>query len=212
MIRCVALGVAMAGLASAALAVDLTPDAAAIARAAAEGRAMYKPTLGYEMADHVVYEVRDARAIDPADGNVDAVVAATPLERTRHAAYLGQYEQRALPPEEAYRKGGVGPGQIAFIVFAHGSDDADMEFPGKFSGAVLAIGGKQLTASAVDRGGPSFSTYPLSTRGRTRFVATITYRFDLTGIADAAHARARLAFTDATGKSFDLPVDLASFR
>jgi len=173
---------------------------------------MYKPTLGYEMADHVVYEVRDARAIDPADGSVDAVVIATPLERTRHAAYFGQYEKRALTPAEAFRKGGVGAGQIAFIVFAHGDDDADMEFPGKFSVATLAIGGRQLTASAVDRGGPSFSTYPLSTRGRTRFVATITYRFDLRGIADAAHAKARLAFTDATGKSFDLPVDLAAFR
>ncbi len=212
MIRFVALGVAIAAFARPAFAVDLAPDAAAIARAAADGRAMYKPTLGYELADHVVYEVRDARAIEPGDGSVDAVVLATPLERTRHAAYFGQYEKSALSPAEAYRKGGLDAGQIAFIVFAHGSDEADMEFAGKFSVATLAIGGRQLAATAVDRGGPSISTYPLSTTGHMRFVATIIYRFDLTGVVDAARGKARLAFTDATGKSFDLPVDLAAFR
>jgi hypothetical protein len=212
MIRRVALGVAMLGLGGPALAIDLAPDGAAIARAAAEGRAMYKPSLGYDLADHVVYEVRDARAIDPKDGNVDAVVLATPLERTRHAAYLGQYEQHALAPAEAYRRGGLGAGQIAFIVFAHGSDEADMEFPAKFSTATLTIAGKQLAAVAVDRGGPSFSTYPLSTTGRSRFVATISYRFDLRTVPGAATAQGRLGFTDATGKPFDLPVNLAVYR
>ena len=212
MIRYAALGAAIAASGAPALAVDLTPDAAAIARAAADGRAMYKPAFGYALADHVVYEVRDARAIDPADGSVDAVVLATPLERTRHAAYFGQYEKRAISPAEAYRKGGLGAGQIAFIVFAHGGDEADMEFPAKFSVATLAIGRNQVAATAVDRGGPSISTYPLSTTGHMRFVATITYRFDLTGIADAGQGKARLGFTDASGKSFDLPVDLAAFR
>jgi hypothetical protein len=212
MIRVVALGVAIVAFARPALAVDLAPNAAALARAVADGRAMYKPSVGYDLADHVVYEVRDARAIDPKDGNVDAVVIATPLERTRHAAYFGQYEKRALAPAEAYRKGGLGNGQIAFIVFAHGGDEADMEFPARFSAATLTIGTKQLAATAIDRGGPSISTYPLSTSGHTRFVATITYRFDLAGVADAARAKGRLGFTDATGKSFDLTVDLAAFR
>jgi hypothetical protein len=212
MMRALALGIAILALAAPARAVDLAPDAAAIARAAAEGRAMYKPTVGYGLHDYAIYAVRDARAIDPADGSVDAVVIATPLERTRHAAYFGAYEKRALPPAEAFRKGGLGPGRIAFIVFAHGGDEADMEFPGKFSTATLVIGGRTLAATAIDRGGPSPSTYPRSTRGRTRFVATITYRFDLSGIPDAGRARARLDFTDASGKSFDLPVDLAAFR
>ncbi len=94
MTRVLVLGVALAALARPALAVDLAPDAAAIARAAADGRAMYKPSYGYDLADHVVYQVRDARAIDPNDGSVDAVVLATPLERTRHAAYFGQYQQQ----------------------------------------------------------------------------------------------------------------------
>jgi hypothetical protein len=212
MIRFVALGVAMLALGRPALAVDLAPDAAAIARAAADGRAMYKPSFGYDLADHVVYEVRDARAIDPKDGSVDAVVLATPLERTRHAAYFGQYEQHALAPSEAYRKGGLAAGQVAFIVFAHGSDEADMEFPAKFSTASLTIAGKPLSASAVDRGGPSFSTYPLATTDRSRFVATITYRFDLQTVPGAATAQGRLAFTDASGKSFDLPVNLGVYR
>lgn len=212
MMRFAALTAAVIALPMPAMAVDLAPDAAAIARAVADGRAMYRPAYGYDLADHVIYEVRDARAIDPADGSVDAVVLATPLERTRHAAYFGQYEKQALSPEEAFRRGGLAANQIAFIVFAHGGDDADMEFPGKFSAATLAIGGRQLAATAIDRGGPSISTYPLSTKGRMRFVATISYRFDLTGIAEGAEGKARLAFTDASGKSFDLPVDLAAFR
>jgi hypothetical protein len=212
MMRFVALGVAMAGLGGTALAVDLAPGAAAIARAAADGRAMYKPSYGYSLADHVVYEVRDARAIDPRDGSVDAVVLATPLERTRHAAYLGQYEQHALAPADAYRKGGLGAGQVAFIVFAHGGDEADMGFPAGFSTATLTIAGRPLAAVAVDRGGPSFSTYPLATKARTRFVATITYRFDLRTVPGAATAQGRFAFTDATGKAFDLLVNLGAYR
>jgi hypothetical protein len=211
-IRSLALGVAVVGFTAPAAAVDLAPDAAAIARAAAEGRAMYQPALGYALQDHVVYAVHDARGIDPADGSVDAVVLATPLERTRHAAYFGQYQKHALAPSEAYRQGGLGAGRIAFIVFAHGSDEADMEFADKFSPAILSIGDRQLSATAVDRGGPSPSTYPLSRTGHMRFVATITYHFDLTGVAGAAQAKARLAFTDASGKTFDLPVDFAAFR
>jgi hypothetical protein len=212
MTRVLALGVALAALARPALAVDLAPDAAAIARAAADGRAMYKPSYGYDLADHVVYQVRDARAIDPNDGSVDAVVLATPLERTRHAAYFGQYQQTALAPGDAYRKGGLDAGQIAFIVFAHGSNEGDMEFPARFSAASLTIGGHQLATIAVDRGGPSFSTYPLATKDRSRFVATVTYRFDLATVPGAATAAGRLAFTDATGKAFDLPVNLGAYR
>jgi len=212
MIRLLATGVAIGALMAPALAADLAPDAAAIARAAAEGRAMFKPSQGYELQDHVVYAVRDARDIDPADGSVDAVVLATPLERTRHAAYFGAYQKIAMPPAEAFRKGGLGAGQVAFIVFAHGDDEADMEFPDKFAPASLTIGGRTLAPAAIDRGGPSPSTYPLSAHGRSRFVATITYRFDLSGIAGANEAKARLAFTDASGKSFDLPVDFALFR
>lgn len=212
MIRALAIGLAIVGPIAPALAVDLAPDAAAIARAAAEGRAMFKPTQGYALQDHVVYAVRDARAIDPADGSVDAVVLATPLERTRHAAYFAAYQKIAMRPADAFRKGGLGAGEIAFIVFAHGDDESDMEFPDKFSPASLTIGGRTLAPAAIDRGGPSPSTYPLSTHGRSRFVATITYRFDLSGIAGAGGAKARLAFTDASGKAFDLPVDLAAYR
>jgi hypothetical protein len=211
-IRALAIGGAILGLSGTARAVDLAPDAAAIARAAADGRAMYKPSYGYDLADHAIYEVQDARAANPKDGSVDAVVLATPLERTRHAAYLGQYEQHPLAPGEAFRNAGLGANQIAFIVFAHGSDEADMAFPAAFSTATLTIAGRQLAAVAVDRGGPSFSTYPLATKDRSRFVATISYRFDLATVPGAATASARLAFTDATGKSFDLPVNFSVYR
>lgn len=211
MIRAAA-GLALAAVAAPSAAVDLAPEAAAVARAAAEGRALYKPQFGYPLKDHVVYAVKDARGIDPADGSVDAVVLATPLERIRHAAYFAEYEKRASSPAELYAKSGLAAGQVAFIVFAHGGPDGDMEFPEKFSRATLSVGDRQLEASTVDRGGASPSIYPLARSGRMRFVATITYRFDLAGLAGAATAAARLAFTDATGKSFDLPVDLAAYH
>jgi hypothetical protein len=212
MMRWAALAVAAIGLAVPAMAVELAPDGAALARAAAEGRALFKPQSGYPLQDHLIYAVRDARAIDPADGSVDAVVLATPLERTRHAAYFGVYERRALTPERAFHESGLAAGQIAFIVFAHGGEDADMEFPGKFSPAVLSLGDRRLTPIGIDRGGASPSIYPLAKRGRMRFVATITYRFELTAVPQAGEAKGRLAFTDATGKAFDLPVDLAAYR
>ena len=62
-----AAGLALAAVAVPSAAVELAPDAAAGARAAAEGRALYRPQLGYPMKAYVVSAVKDAKAIVPAD-------------------------------------------------------------------------------------------------------------------------------------------------
>jgi hypothetical protein len=192
--------------------VELSPDAAGIAAAAEKGAALGVLHEGYPMKDYAAYTVRDTRNIDPADGNVDAVIVATPIERTRHAAFIATYAGHPVVADEAYRRADLAPGQIGFLVFAHGSNEIDQDFISKFGDAELVIGDTAHKAVARKTTEPSQSLYRLAPRGRQRFVATIFYRFDLAAEPDAGAAATRLRFTDATGKRFDLPIDLKRFR
>jgi hypothetical protein len=191
---------------------DLAPGPAAIGAAARAGLADAAARQGYPLRAHVLYEVRDARAADPADGAVDAVVLATPLERTRHAAYIAAYSGRTLTPAEAYAEAGLPPGHLAVIVFAHGADEDDAAFAAGFSAATLLVAGAAAQTAEPAPSETSEAVYPLAARNRSRQVATITYRFDLSAVPGAGARRAWLFFRDATGKAFDLPVDLGRFQ
>jgi hypothetical protein len=194
-----ALMLVIAGAFAPARAADLAPSPAAITRAAAEGAALAPRREGYALKDHVIYAVRDARAIDPADGAVDAVVLATPLERTRHAAYIAAYGGGRISGAEAYRRAALPPGQLAVIIFAHGRDHDDEVFDGA-----------TIEAAPV-AGAPAEKVYPLAPANRERMAGTVTYRFDLGAVRDAGRKQTRLRFIDATGKAFDLPIDLGRF-
>lgn len=205
--------VAAALTAGTAAAADLDPSPALLDRAAAEGGRIAARHAGYPFGGYILHQVRDARALDPADGAVDAVVLATPIERTRHAAYIAAYGGRPIDGAEAYRRAGFGRGRIAVIIFAHGATADDESFVRQFSHASLSFagGGGAIDAAPV-ASETSETSYPLAPRDRERMVATITYRFDLAGVAGAGDRHARLRFVDSTGKPFDLSVDLAAVR
>ncbi|WP_156680425.1 hypothetical protein [Sphingomonas profundi] len=196
-----------------ATAADLAPGPAAITAAAGEARAMVAAHEGYRVKDHVLYAVRDARGIDPADGSVDAIVVATPWERTRHAAFIAAYTERPVSPEDAYRRAGLPAGTLAILIYAHGRDAEDRDFADRFGPARLAFDGATVPASGPPDHSPlSEAVYPLAAGARERRVATVTYRFDLAALAGAGQRAGRLQFTDASGKAFDVPIDLARFR
>lgn len=201
-----------ASIASTAVgAVELYPDRAAVAQATARGAQLAAAHEGYLLKDYVTYAVRDSRAIDPADGLVDAVVVTTLLERTRHAAFIASYSGKKVSGEDARKRAGLKDGEVGFLLFVHGRDPIDQEFATGFGPAALIIGEQRFTSEPV-AGEPSQAVYPLAPDDRIRFVTTITYRFDLSSARDAGHLPARLQFTDASGKHFDLPVELGRFH
>lgn len=213
--RILGLALALAGTgvcATPASAADLAPSHDHIAAAAARGRSEMTLGAGYSLKAHVLYAVKDARAIDPADGEVDAVVIGTPLERTRHAAYIAARTERTASAEDCYRAAGLPPGHLAVIVFAHGKDAEDEEFPQAFGQASIVFADGIADAVAIERGKPSEAIYPLAETDRMRSVALVTYRFDLSRWPDAGTRKGRLLFTDGSGKRFDLPIDLARFE
>jgi hypothetical protein len=196
---------------SGASAAVLHPNAEQIAAATASGRALAAPHEGYRLKDYVLYEVKNARGIDVDDGDVDAIVIATPLERTRHAAFLAAFAGRAIGPTEARASSGLPDNQLEIIVFAHGADRSDRRFAQGFTAASLIEGSESLAVALPIAGEPKEAVYPLAPGDRRRFVAIITYRFDLSRFPQLAGAKARLRFQDASGKSFDLPVDFSAF-
>ncbi len=202
----------MAGSTSVGHAVVLAPTPADIDAAAADGAALFKAGEGYRLKDYVIHEVRDARTIDPADGSVDAIVFATPYERTRHAAFLGIYTQEPLTAAQARLDAALPDNWVSFIVFAHGDDGDDRDFPARFGKATLKIGAVTVPAAGVETSHVSESTYPLLPTERERFVATLTYRFDLSGVKLAANQKAVLSFVDAQGKPRSISFDFGKYR
>ena len=192
-------------------AVVLKPTAADIAQVAARGVGLAAARQGYLLKDYVVYAVRDSRGIDPADGEVDAVVLATPLERTRHASFIAAYTGKPISAEEARRKSDVPDGSVKVLVFAHGDNSSDLDFAGKFGPATLTWDTGNATSRATP-GEASMSVYPQADHDRYRFVAVVTYAFDLTSVPETARGKARLSFQDGGGKAFDIAVDLATMR
>lgn len=202
----------VSGIAAPVFAANLAPSTQEIAVAAATGKAQVKADGGYPLRDHLLYAVKDARGIDPADGEVDAIIVATPLERTRHAAYIAERTGRSLSPQAAYTSTELPTGYVSILVFAHGKDAEDDSFPKRFGQASLIFPDGIIDAVDTDRGEPSEAVYPLATVNRQRNVATITYRFNLSQWPDAGRRSGRLVFIDGDGKRFDLPLDLSRFE
>jgi len=210
MMRVAALALLLASAPAAA--VDFAPGEDAIAQAADDGAAIAARKEGYPLPDYVLHEVRDARDLDPADGNVDAVVLATPLERVRHAAYREALSGHPRDVTKLVEESGLANGSIRVIIFAHGDDELDDAFPVKFTAIRLRAGTNALEPSSMSHTQPAETIYPLAKVDRERLVSAITLIFDLKAAGLRGSEEARLTFTDATGKPFDIAVPLAKFR
>jgi hypothetical protein len=154
-------------------------------RARRAGVAQAAAREGYPLRSHVLYEVRDARAADPADGAVDAIVVATPLERTRHAAYIAAYSGRPSPPAQAYAEARPAAWQLAIVVFAHGADEADEAFARAFRPRPSRSPGEAAADGPARRQRDLRGRLPAGVAPSLPQVATITYRFDLSALRDA---------------------------
>ena len=194
-----------------ARALVLEPHMSEIANAVRVGVKMAKPSQGYSLKNYVIYEVKDARSIDPQDGEVDAILLATPLERIRHAAFVAASEGTSISPIEARQMANLANHEIEIVVYAHGEDGHDRAFVARF-GTALLVGPTWEISAQPTISDPSRTIYPLAQSDRVRFVGTVTYHFDLAHTAATEFDPVRLEVTDGSGKVFKIPLSFRKFH
>ncbi|GAA4015497.1 hypothetical protein GCM10022631_29470 [Deinococcus rubellus] len=195
-----------------ALAYTAAPTAAQIQNAYDAGQKLAQNTdSGYPGGEYLVYAVPDALKLEAQNGSVDAVLAGTPLERTRYESFLSALGEDPITPQQARERTQVPDHTIEFLVYAHGSTPEDQSFQAKFSAARLTLGGQTFNSTSTDKSDTSSSLYP-RTAGEigVRYTGIVMYHFKVPVRLDGASGTLR--FTDATGKTFRLAVNLSRYR
>ncbi len=187
-------------------------SAASVQVAFAQGVALGKQTdQPYPLAPNAIYHTADTLRLEATNGDVDAVVIGTPWERTRYQGYLATIGGEKITATRARELARLPDGSVAVLIFAHGSKPDDQDFLAGFRGVTLRIGAASLLPTEARRSGTSVSQYP-DTPGEIgeRFTGTATYIFRLT--PDQLQASGTFSFTDPTGKTFHLPINLGRYR
>ncbi|MEW6422416.1 MAG: hypothetical protein AB1511_11935 [Deinococcota bacterium] len=166
---------------------------------------------GYPLKAYTLYVVPDTLKLEPQNGAVDAVTIGTPYERTRYESFLSKYGEDPVTPQQARQRAELPDYGVEFIVFAHGLKPGDQNFLNGFSSARLRLGSVTLRPVAITKSGTAISSYPRTVgEPGLRFTGTLTYRFQLPRNLTAA--KGTLSFTDPSGKTFHLPVNLNLYR
>ncbi|MFC4456369.1 hypothetical protein [Deinococcus sonorensis] len=197
---------------SGALALISAPTAAQLSQAATEGTQLASQReAGYPLRAYTLYAVQDTLKLEAKNGAVDAVTITTPYERTRYQAFISVLGEDPITPAVARQRAGLENGQIGIMVFAHGATPSDQKFLAGFTPASLKLGSQTLKPVRTERSGVSVSQYP-KTVGEigVRFVGTVTYVFQVPSGLTAG--RGTVSLSDATGKSYVVPVDLTHYR
>ncbi|AWN23303.1 hypothetical protein DKM44_08725 [Deinococcus irradiatisoli] len=205
------LAALLGGLAGAAT-FDLS--AAERQNALSAGQALAAKHQGYPVADYLIYDVHDALQLHPDQGSVEAVQVATPWERARWAGYLLSVQGKPVSEQAAQVIDDLKSGQVDFIVFAHSSGEGKdyQNFLKTFSAAHLNLGSRDLTPVNTAYSGAAVDNYR-DLNGNVTFLwsGNVTYRFDLSQMPSTPQS-GTLSFTDASGKKWNLKVDLSQYK
>lgn len=198
-----------------ALAFTATPSEVQRQQAISEGQALARKHNGYPVKDYLLYSVADAYTLTPDEGSVEAVQLATPLERTRWGSYFLTIQGKPLTAEAVRQQAGLAAGHLAVIVYAHSQDGGakDQDFLKDLGPMHLILGGRTLTPTGITRSGASLNNYK-DGGGQVvfRWTDALSATFDLSSLGETTTAQGLLRFTDATGKAFDLPVNLGKVQ
>ncbi|THF86562.1 hypothetical protein E7T09_10675 [Deinococcus sp. KSM4-11] len=166
---------------------------------------------GYPVRPYTLYAVEDTLKLEAKNGAVDAVVIATPFERTRYQTFLHKIGDDPITAQQAREQADLPDHQVAFIVFAHGLRLDDQTFQKNISRPRLTLGGRTLQPTATALSDVSLSQYP-RTVGELglRYIGTVTYRYVVPDSLNAA--KGTLSFTDSSGKAYSMAVDLTKYR
>ena len=152
----------------------------------------------------------DALKLEAAHGAVDAVLAGTPLERTRFQSFLASIGEDPITAPQARERTQIPDHTLTFIVYAHGATPEDKTFQDQFSSAQLQLGTQTFKSTSTEKSETSTSLYP-KTVGEigVRDTGLVIYHFSIPD--KLAQASGTLRFTDSTGKAFRLAVNLAKY-
>ena len=203
-------------LASVAFAFDAQLSQQEVQEAVQAGRQLVSPSSGYKVQDWVLYDVKDPYAIQPGQGDVEAVIVGTPFERLRYQSYLQAYQNKTFSADEAQQKATDLADTVTFVVFAHsqGASEQYRDFLDGFSGAQLQVSGQTLQPAQVETFGPAQDFYNVAGKAAEfRFLGTANFRFDLSGFGDnPGTLQGTFSFTAPSGKPYSFDVDLSNFR
>lgn len=197
-------------------AIELTPSAARVAAATADGAAMERGGDGYTIAPYLLFGVSDALHISDDDAIVEAVTLGTPYERLRFAAYLRSHQGLPFDAHDADEEAAADDGRVALIVSVHSRTERDRDFMMHFGSGVLeGPDGTTLAATNVRVSAPVIDAYYRPDGAVLhRWLGQVTYVFDLRTNGPWATASAPLAFafTDDRGKPHRYTFTPIAFR
>lgn len=211
----VALGLAL--LATPGLAADLELSQDEVQEALQAGQELAaKRSSGYQVEDWVLYDVKDPFTIERGQGEVEAVIVGTPFERLRYRSYLEAYQGSDFGLEQARQAADELANTVTFVVFAHApsAGEAEQDFLERFGEATLELSGTSLSTGVTDTFGPAQDFYNVPGGTEFRWLGTVSYRFDLSGLAakDAGSLSGTLSFSDSSGQRYSYDVDLSDYR
>jgi hypothetical protein len=191
-----------------------------IQEAVEAGTQMVSQRSGYHLQDWVLYGIADPLSILPGQGEVEAVIVATPFELLRYQAFLVAFQDKTFTAEQADALAAELKDTVSFQVFVHAPAEGDQyrDFLSGFTKASFtASDGTDLTPVKIDTFGPAQDFYNIP--GGTvqiRYLGYVIYRFDLSSLNEPAGNLANLtgtfSLTDTTGQAYSYDVDLSKYR
>jgi hypothetical protein len=177
-------------------------------------------THGYDVQDHVLYDVQQPISQPPRKEEVEAVIAGTPYERLRYASYLASIQGEPMTALQAQAEARKLDGTLHLVVFAHSPSarPADKDFLQRYQDVVLRLdGGTEVRPDASSIFGPAQDFFSVQGSGRERrWLGTLTWRFPLAAIGNDSRQleglQGTLTFKDSSGNAYDIPVDLGRYR
>ncbi|HET6895955.1 MAG TPA: hypothetical protein VFH72_11290 [Candidatus Baltobacteraceae bacterium] len=187
-----------------------------VAAATSDGQRMEKKQRGYQAPQNILFAAPDTLRIRVGQSPVDAIIVGTPYERLRYASYLRAFQGQPPSMRSAESTAAQDANVLQMVLFVHSSSAADRGFLQRYSSGALQFGNRVVRAERVDTFGPALDYYDVDGAGRQfRFVGSVTFRFDLSGMrasgVDIATATGTFSFSDAHGVTRRYPIALSRY-
>lgn len=191
-----------------------------IQEAVQAGTEMASRERGYHLQDWVLYGVEDPFLILPEQGEVEAVIVATPFELLRYQSFLHAFQGKAFTPEQAQELAAELEDTISFQVFVHAPAPGDeyRDFLSAFTMAAFTVAGDEsLAPLSIETFGPAQDFYNLPDAAvQIRYLGYVTFRFDLGSLEESAgnfgNLTGTFTLTDSSGQDYSFEVDLSEYR
>lgn len=182
--------------------------------ALAAGRSAASKHLGLAVETYVAYAAPDTLAAERSGKAIDAIVVGTPFERVLYASYEAAFQNAAPTPTAL--DDAASADCIDMIVVAHSRDTQDQSFLRRFRNPALHVGGRTLHPVKTTVRGPGEDFFTTTQGRELLWLGNDAFRFDLRGLEaagiDVRNAQARFSIADPYGHTYDVKLDMATYR